>query len=150
MVFLGLEACGKECWVSRVAAVSDTGNRMTAEEFCRYTYYCRILDPVSPPSRPEVSSIRTGTHLTADGGNTGSHKTLCAPFNWYAKVRILIHRNFMVKIRPSLLSVILSLLCSFLPTFIILYGSGKVKQRNKEEARTFLVSDVDWPTTVPS
>lgn len=42
-------------------------------------------------------------------------------------------------------------LCSFLPTFIILYRPSKTKQRNKEEARTFLVPDVDrLPRTVPT
>lgn len=64
---------------------------------------------------------------------------------------VLIHRHFKVKIRSSLLFVMLSLLCSFPPTVIILYGSGKGKQRNKEEAQTFLVPEVegDIPSAYP-
>lgn len=49
---------------------------------------------------------------------------------------------------PLLVFVIFCVLCSFLPLFIILpcMGLAKIKQRDKEEARTFLVPAIEGDT----
>lgn len=81
VVFPGLEAVEKSAGLpGQGASIFDIERKITAGEVVGL-HHCRILDSVSPLPQPEASSIRTGTNLTTDGGNTGSHKSLCVYFH---------------------------------------------------------------------
>lgn len=150
MVFLGLEGWvkGVLCW--GWAFISDAESKITAEEVVG-THLCRILDSVSLLPRAEASSARSTNLPGAPHQVVECRKPqkLYTYFHWYARVMLLILRNFKVKIMSFLFFVIFVFYVpSCPPSSFTLYGSGKAKRRSKEEARTFLLPAMKGDDTV--
>lgn len=74
-----------------------------------------ILFLLCPDQRPPLSGAQTSQQVMV----RRKPQKLCPCFHWYARVMLLILRNFKVKIMSLLVLVIFCVLCSFLPICII-------------------------------